>query len=149
MPEESVPPGGKRGLTPYEQSDLICSALQFINFWQDVAVDWEKGRVYLPQEDLRRFGVTEEDIAAQRVTSAWRGLMAFECDRARAMLREGAPLGHMLPGRMGLEIRATVAGGTRILDRIGAAGADVFRHRPTLTKLDWLGILAKAVSRTP
>ena len=60
------------------QSDLICSSLQFINFWQDVAVDWEKGRVYIPQEDLRRFGVTEQDIAAQRVTPAWRGeLMTF------------------------------------------------------------------------
>jgi squalene synthase HpnC len=131
------------------QSDAVCSSLQFINFWQDVAIDWEKGRVYIPQEDLRRFGVSEEDIAAQRVTGAWRELMNFECDRARGMLTEGAPLGLALPGRLGLEIRATVAGGSRILDRIGTAGADVFRHRPTLTRLDWVRILAKAVSRIP
>jgi phytoene synthase len=133
----------------HRRSDLICSSLQFINFWQDVAIDWEKGRVYIPQEDLRRFGVSEEDIAAQRVTGAWRELMNFECDRARGMLTEGAPLGLALPGRLGLEIRATVAGGSRILDRIGTAGADVFRHRPTLTRLDWVRILAKAVSRIP
>jgi phytoene/squalene synthetase len=144
--DESVPPGGKRGLTPY--SDLICSALQFTNFWQDVGLDWEKGRIYIPQEDLERFAVTEDDIAAGRVTDAWRGLMRFECERARAMLREGAPLGQLLPGRLGLEIRATVAGGAAILDKIDAAGGNVFRYRPKLNKLDWAMILAKAVART-
>src|SRR5262249_22278537 len=97
------------------QSDKICSALQIINFWQDVAIDWEKGRVYIPQDDLARFSVDERDIAAQRTGDAWRKLMAFECERARSMLMEGAPLGKALPGRMGLEIRATVAGGAAIL----------------------------------
>ena len=136
--------------TPDNQrmSDLICSSLQVINFWQDVGVDWEKGRVYIPGEDLDRFGVGEDDIAAGKVTGAWRDLMRFECERARAMLREGAPLGHGLPGRLGLEIRATVAGGAAILDKIDAAGGDVFRHRPQLKKLDWAMILAKAVART-
>jgi squalene synthase HpnC len=130
-----------------ERSDLICSSLQFINFWQDVAMDWEKGRVYIPREDLERFGVGEDDIAAGKVTGAWRELMRFECERARAMIGEGAPLGFALPGRMGLEIRATVAGGAAILDKIDAAGGDVFRHRPKLTKLDWARILAKALAR--
>ena len=130
-----------------QRSDRICSSLQLINFWQDVAIDWEKGRVYIPQEDLERFGVSEDDIAAGKVTGAWRELMRFECERARAMIREGAPLGHALPGRMGLEIRATVAGGMTILDKIDAAGGDVFRHRPKLTKLDWARILAKALAR--
>ncbi|MFZ3323580.1 MAG: squalene synthase HpnC [Usitatibacter sp.] len=140
---------GSRGLSPkysVEQSDKICSALQIINFWQDVAVDWEKGRVYIPQEDLERFGVAESDIAAQRSTEAWRELMSFECDRARAMLKEGAPLGKALPGRMGVEIRATVIGGATILDKIDAVRGDVFRHRPALGKVDWIRIVAKAAA---
>ena len=71
--------------------------------------------------------------------------MAFECDRARTMLRAGSPLGRTLPGRLGLEIRATVAGGAAILDKIDAVGGDVFRHRPVLTKFDWIKIITKAV----
>src|SRR5207247_5254984 len=79
-------------LRSLEQSDAICSSLQFINFWQDVALDWRKGRVYIPQEDLARFGVDERQIAAERADARWRELMAFECARARAMLLSGAPL---------------------------------------------------------
>jgi squalene synthase HpnC len=126
-------------------SDAICSALQFINFWQDVALDWKKGRVYIPQEDLARFGVTESQIAAGRADAGWRSLMAFECARSRELLLSGAPLGRVLPGRFGLEIRATVHGGLRILDRIDAVSGDVFRHRPALKPSDWIAILAKAV----
>ena len=74
--------------------------------------------------------------------------MAFECERARAMLLEGAPLGHALPGRLGLEIRATVEGGLAILDRIEAARGDVFRHRPTLNAIDWIKIVARSVLGT-
>ena len=130
-----------------ERSDAICSALQFINFWQDVEVDWRKDRVYIPQEDLERFGVREEDIAAHRADERWRALMAFECDRSRELLLRGAPLTRELPGRLGLEIRATVAGGARILDRIEAVGGDVFRQRPTLGARDWILILAKSVMK--
>jgi squalene synthase HpnC len=126
-------------------SDAICSALQFINFWQDVALDWEKGRVYIPQEDLQRFGVSESQIADGRVDRKWSELMAFECARTRELLLSGAPLGRALPGRFGLEIRATVHGGVRILDKIDAAAGDVFRHRPTLKLLDWMAIVAKAI----
>jgi squalene synthase HpnC len=127
------------------QSDAICSGLQFINFWQDVAVDWQKGRVYIPQEDLARFGVAERSIAEGRADEKWASLMAFECDRARGMLTSGAPLGRSLPGRLGLEIRATVAGGSAILDKIDAVSGDVFLHRPMLGKLDWIRILARAL----
>jgi squalene synthase HpnC len=127
-----------------EHSDAICSALQFINFWQDVAVDWRKDRVYLPAEDLERFGVTVEHIAQQRVDDNWRALMEFECSRSRALLMSGRPLGQALPGRLGIEIRATLHGGARILDKIEAAGGDVFRQRPMLSKGDWMGILARA-----
>ncbi|MCM2326965.1 MAG: squalene synthase HpnC [Lysobacter sp.] len=130
-------------------SDAICSSLQLINHWQDVAVDWAKGRVYLPQEDLRRWGVEESQVAEGRVDGAWRDLMRFECQRARAMMRSGAPLGTRLPGRMGLEIRAISAGGLRILDRIEAVEGDVFRHRPVLKAGDWARILWKALFWRP
>ncbi len=120
------------------RSDAICSALQIINFLQDVAIDWDKGRVYLPQEDLRRFGVTESQIAGGVTDARWRALMHFEVDRARQMMLAGAPLARDIPGRFGWELRLIVLGGLRILDKIEAAGYDVFRHRPTLVKRDWL-----------
>jgi len=145
--ESDVPPIGNRATSPVLQSDLICSALQLVNFWQDVAIDWRKGRVYIPQEDLRRFGVSETQIAEGRVDDNWRALMAFECARARGMLLEGAPLGRSLPGRIGLEIRATVGGGIAIADKIVAHGGDVFRNRPVLGIRDWIGIVVNAVMR--
>jgi squalene synthase HpnC len=128
-----------------ERSDAVCSALQFINFWQDVAVDWAKGRVYIPQEDLVRFGVAETQIERGQADAAWRALMAFECDRARALLYSGWPLVDALPGRLGLEIGATIHGGRTILDKIERASGDVFRHRPALTGLDWMRIIAAAL----
>lgn len=131
------------------QSDAICTSLQLINFWQDVALDWAKGRVYIPQADLQRFGVTENAIAQGRADASWRALMAFECDRARALLVSGAPLGHALPGRAGLEIRAVVAGGAAILDKIDAVQGDVFRFRPVLATSDWVRIGARALLRLP
>jgi phytoene/squalene synthetase len=145
-PDATVAAGEIRSLSPVEQSDAICSALQFINFWQDVAVDWDKGRVYIPQEDLARFHVGEEQIGARRADGRWRELMDFECDRSRALLLSGAPLGARLPGRLGMEIRATIHGGATILDKIQAASGDVFHKRPVLRPLDWLAILAKTVT---
>jgi len=121
-------------------SDAICSSLQLINHWQDIAVDWGKGRVYLPQEDLAHFGIPESQIADGRVDGRWQDLLRFQCQRARAMMRAGAPLGTRLPGRIGLEIRAVAAGGLRILDKIEAAQGDVFRHRPVLVLGDWVRI---------
>lgn len=129
-------------------SDNICSALQLINHWQDVAIDWKKnegGRVYLPQEDLAQFGLSEQDIAAQTDSIAWREMMAFQTARARAMIESGRPLGRVLPGRMGAELRTIIAGGTAILDKIDDAKGDVFRHRPRLTKWDWLKIGPQAL----
>ena len=130
------------------QSDAICSSLQLINFWQDVALDWKKGRVYLPQEDLRRFRIPESQIAEARADERWAELMAFECRRARDMLRAGAPLGRSLPGRIGLEIRATVAGGAAILDKIDAVRGDVFARRPVLRSRDWILIVLRALVRS-
>ena len=125
-------------------SDAICTALQLINFWQDVEKDWAIGRVYLPQEDLARFGVSEAQIAAGRTDENWRALMQFEVDRARALMLEGKPLGSILSGRIGLEMRMIIQGGLRILDKLETANHDMFRRRPVLKPLDWAIMLAKS-----
>jgi len=128
---------GAAGAENVRRSDQICTGLQLANFWQDVAIDWAKGRLYLPQDDLARFGVSEAQIAAGRVDDPWRRAMAFQVARTRAMLQSGAPLARALPGRIGWELRLVVQGGLRILERIDRAGGDVFRHRPVLRAPDW------------
>jgi len=120
------------------QSDAVCSALQLINFWQDVSIDIDKGRIYLPLEDLHRFGVEEINIREANVGPAWRALMQFEVERARTLMLEGAPLATRLPGRIGWELRMMVQGGLRILESIERVRYDVFRHRPKLGRRDWL-----------
>jgi squalene synthase HpnC len=126
-------------------SDSVCSALQLANFWQDVAIDYAKGRIYLPQDEMARFGVSERHVAEGRCDDAWRALIGFQIERTRALLRAGAPLGRRLPGRIGLEIRATVQGGLRVLDKLGAAGGDAFRRRPVLEWYDWPLLLWRAL----
>jgi len=128
------------------RSDSICSALQLVNFWQDVDIDWRKDqRVYLPQDEMARFGVTEAHLENRACDASWKALLAFQVDRARKMLLDGDPLGRSLPGRVGLEIRATVQGGLRILEKIEHAGYDVFRKRPVLKPFDWPFLLLKAL----
>lgn len=127
-------------------SDAICSALQLINFWQDVAIDWQKERIYLPRLDLDHFGVSEESIATHRADDAWRSLMRFEVDRARRMMLSGAPLALRMPGRIGWELRMIVQGGLRILEKIEAVDYDVFRRRPTLATGDWALLLYRAAT---
>jgi squalene synthase HpnC len=126
-------------------SDAVCTALQLINFWQDVEIDFAKGRIYLPQDEMAQHGVSERHIAEQRCDAAWRSLLAFQVERARAMIVSGQPLARSLPGRIGLEIRATIQGGLRILEKIERARYDVFRRRPVLRALDWPLLLARAV----
>jgi squalene synthase HpnC len=128
-----------------EASDAICTGLQLTNFWQDIAIDWQKNRVYLPQDDLRRFGVTEPQIAEGRVDAAWRSLLAFEVARARGLLESGRPLTRALPWRLGLELSAIISGGLRILERIDAVDGDIFTRRPVLTSRDWLAVAWRAV----
>ncbi len=127
-------------------SDNVCSSLQIINFLQDIAIDYAKGRVYMPQDELARFRVSETQIAARDAGGAWRDFMTFQVNRARRMLRDGAPLARALKGRSGLEVRMIVAGGDRILTKILNAGCDVFRHRPVLRAHDWVLMLARAFS---
>ncbi|MEY3200748.1 MAG: hypothetical protein RIR70_298 [Pseudomonadota bacterium] len=131
------------------QSDAICSALQIINFLQDVAIDWQKNRVYLPQKELAEFRVTEEEIRDCRLDSNWPLLMHFQITRARLMMMQGAPLARALPGRLGWELRLVVLGGLRILEKIEAADHDVFLARPTLKALDWALLSWRALFSYP
>jgi squalene synthase HpnC len=125
-------------------SDAICTALQLINFWQDIAKDDAIARIYLPLDEMAQFGVTEQHIAQHICDDAWRALMKFQVDRARALMLQGAPLGSILTGRIGLEMRMIIAGGLRILDKLEAADYDMFRHRPVLRPFDWVIMLAKS-----
>ncbi|MEK6246082.1 MAG: squalene synthase HpnC [Pseudomonadota bacterium] len=118
-------------------SDSICSALQIINFWQDIEIDHAKDRIYLPQDEMADFGVSEAQIAARRCDRAFQDLLRFQVDRARRMMLEGAPLVGQLDGRFRLEIAITVQGGLRILEKLENAGYDMFRRRPVHKWFDW------------
>ena len=126
-------------------SDAICSALQMANFWQDVAVDAKKQRIYLPQDDMRRFGVTEDDVLAGRVTDAYRDLLAFQVARTRGLFQQGRPLCQQVNGRLGLELKVTWLGGMGILDAIENARFDTLSDRPVHRSADWLKLLANAL----
>jgi squalene synthase HpnC len=126
-------------------SDAVCTALQLINFWQDIDLDFAMGRVYLPQDEMARHGVSERHIAEQRCDAAWVSLLKFQTERSREMILRGQPLARSLPGRVGLEIRTTIQGGLRILQKIERANYDVFRRRPVLRAFDWPMLLARAV----
>jgi len=126
-------------------ADAICTGLQLANFWQDVAVDWAKGRVYLPADDMLRFGVSERDIAEHRCDVRWQRLMGFQVARTRALLTSGRPLTTKLPWRLRLELKLVLAGGMRILDGIDAVHGDVFGHRPVLRPWDWAAMTANAL----
>jgi squalene synthase HpnC len=126
-------------------SDAICSALQLTNFWQDVGVDWKKKRIYLPAEDRRRHGVSEEDIDGGRMHDGFKNLMRDMIARTRALYEQGRPLTESVRGRLALELRAVRLGGTRILDRIESVDFDIFEERPTLSRLDCLLAAARAL----
>jgi squalene synthase HpnC len=126
-------------------SDGICAALQIINFLQDVAEDQRRGRIYLPRDEMDRFGVSEQQIASGRADGLWQLFMNFQVERARRMLAAGAPLGKALKGRVGLEMRLIILGGERILGKIHASRGDVFRQPPRLGPLDWLAMLRRAL----
>jgi squalene synthase HpnC len=126
-------------------SDQICTALQLINFWQDVSVDWQKDRVYLPQEDLARFGVNENTIRIGTMSELWTEMMYFQTDRARNMMLDGAQLCHRLDGRIGFELRLMVQGGLRILEKIEQVNGNVFTQRPIISKQDFPILIWRAL----
>jgi len=117
-------------------SDAICTGLQLANHWQDVAIDYARGRVYVPEELQRRHGVSSFDFSSGRVSDGWRGLMAELIARSRALFEEGRPLCDRVGRELRYEMRLTWLGGTSILDRIEAVGGDVFKRRPRHGLLD-------------
>ena len=135
----------------YAQSDAICSALQLINFWQDLSVDLPRGRYYLPLADCAAHGVQPDDfkhfkpLAQAAPAPAAIKLVENEVQWARQLMLQGAPLVHRLPGRAGWELRLVVQGGLAILDKIAAQGFDTFSHRPTVGKADAPRLLWRAV----
>jgi len=128
-------------------SDAICSSLQLINFLQDIAVDFAKGRLYMPQDELGRFKISEAQIARGDTGGNWMAFTAYQVDRAQEMLMRGAPLASRLKGRIGLELHMTVQGGSRILEKIAHVRGDVFRQRPVLKWFDWPLLLTRALVR--
>ncbi|MDP3922727.1 MAG: squalene synthase HpnC [Hydrogenophaga sp.] len=142
-----------------QQSDQICSALQLINFWQDISVDLPRGRVYLPSDSLQRHGVQLSDFfsdgvppattASQSRRNAQQALVAELCAHARGLMHMGAPLVHSVPGRAGWELRLVVQGGLRILDAIAAAEHRTWQTRPTLSKADVPRLLWRALWMQP
>ena len=123
-------------------SDFTCTALQLANFWQDVSPDYANGRIYLPLEDLRRFCVTEDDIAAQRNTSAFCEMMRFEVARARDWFRRGLPLIGQVDGDLAVDIELFSGGGQEILNAIEAQGCNVLGRRPSISKSRKLALVA-------
>lgn len=115
-------------------SDSTCVGLQLANFLQDVTLDWEKGRVYLPQADLDRFGVSERDIAERRFSLGFSELMRYEVHRARELFNRGRELEDMIDKRARLDVRLFRLGGEATLDAIADAGYDVLKRRPSISK---------------
>jgi len=114
-------------------SDQTCTALQLANFWQDVSRDYAMGRIYIPLEDMARFGYTEDELARGLFTESFRDLMAFEVERARELFRDGLRLIGTLRGRLKLDIALFSLGGTKVLDMIEAQGYDVLSRRPVVS----------------
>ncbi|MCK6426375.1 MAG: squalene synthase HpnC [Burkholderiaceae bacterium] len=126
------------------QSDAICTALQLINFWQDLSIDLPRDRLYLPLSDCERFGLGVDQLMNRQDTPATRALIAEEVAWARSLMQQGAPLATRLPGRMGWELRLVVQGGLRILDKIAGLDHATLRQRPRLRAWDSPRLLWRA-----
>lgn len=118
------------------QSDAVCTALQLTNFWQDLAIDWGRGRLYLPAEERARASARESDLGCGELTPEWRAALEQAVRRTRGLFNAGRPICDAVTGRLRWELRFTWLGGTRILENIEAAGFDVIRRRPTLGPAD-------------
>ncbi len=125
-------------------SDYTCTALQLANFWQDVAVDYEKGRIYLPLESMAKFGVSKDDIATRKATPQFRALLKFEVQRARDWFERGLPLAKMVDRSLALDIELFSRGGQAILDAIERQDYDVLSRRPVISKPRKLWLVARA-----
>jgi squalene synthase HpnC len=128
-------------------ADAICSSLQLINFLQDIPADFRKGRIYLPLDEMEKFGITEDAIARGQTSGLWQPFMHKQIERVRKMLAAGAPLGTRLEGRVGLELRMIILGGEVILRKLFNNRGDVFSERPMLRARDWIYMLSRALAR--
>jgi len=135
---------GATGAKAESLSDAICTGLQLANFWQDVARDLDIGRVYLPDQDRRRFGYSDDDLFARRFTPAFVQLMRFEVSRSRESLLRGLPLVDQVPADVRRDIELFARGGLAILDRIERQGYDVWSQRPALSRLEKVRLLIGA-----
>ncbi|MSP86700.1 MAG: squalene synthase HpnC [Methylotenera sp.] len=160
--KRSANPIGRLLLHLYKQSnahnislaDNICSALQIINFLQDIAIDSKKNegkqRIYLCQDELAAFGISESSIqdfvaGVHSIDANWQQFMLFNLHRVKALLYAGKPLGRILTGRVGFEMRMIIAGGERIISKISGVNGDVFNQRPSLNYADWVLVFFKAL----
>lgn len=132
-----------------QQSDAICSALQLINFWQDLSIDTARGRAYIPLADAARHAVSLDAMLLRKDSPAMRTLVAEMVAWARTLMREGAPLVHAVPGRAGWELRLVVQGGLRILEKIEHLNHDTLQTRPTLRWFDAPLLLWRAFRMKP
>ncbi|NOU23993.1 MAG: squalene synthase HpnC [Methylotenera sp.] len=147
---------GQSNATNLQYSDNICTALQIINFLQDIAIDFKKNdgkqRIYMCQDEMSAFGITESQIASfvrgeEKVDENWQQFLLFNLHRVNALLFAGKPLGRILTGRIGFEMRMIIAGGERIMHKINKVNGDIFNFRPSLNYWDWLVIFSKALFR--
>jgi squalene synthase HpnC len=136
---------GVRDERLHELSDFICTALQLANFWQDVGVDLKKDRIYLPENEREKFGVSEQGLFAGQADAAYRALLKFQVERTQEIFDQGAPLTRELRGKLRVEIRMTWLGGTTILRKIEAQDYDTLTRRPKLGKVDMAMLLARAM----
>ena len=127
------------------QSDAICTALQLTNFWQDLAIDWSRGRLYVPLEERDRAWAQDADLDRGHMSPEWRAALQRATERTRALFQAGRPLCDAVRGRLRWELRFTWLGGMRILDNTEAAGFDSFNHRPSLMPSDALSLAWQAV----
>ena len=139
--------GGYSDAGRQKLSDFTCTALQLANFWQDVSVDWTKGRIYIPLEDLQRFGVSEDDIANRRATAQFIELMKFEVARAREWFDSGSPLVQKISPDLALDIELFSRGGQEILNAIEKQGYDVLKSRPAISKPRKLWLVLRAAMK--
>ncbi len=128
-------------------SDFTCTALQLANFWQDVRVDLEKGRVYVPLEDIAHFGYSEAELQDLKFTPRFRAMMKFEVERARELFQQGAPLAAMVNRRLAADLDLFTRGGLEILRMIEQQDYNVLSSRPALSSRSKLRLLAGAVLR--
>jgi squalene synthase HpnC len=137
---------GYEDATLDEASDAVCTALQLANFWQDLERDWRRGRLYVPAADRLACHAEEADLASGRLTPPWSLVLEEMASRTRALFARGRLVCDRVRGRLGLELRLTWLGGSRILDRFEAGGFDVFAKRPTLGTRDVPGLVWGAVT---